>query len=420
MPAACQEILVIPAQHRKVTGKVLEEIAASRTEPACEIERAEYALKALQGWSLCSVRWLSGLKNREFRIRLDWMNACFQELAAPGLDIKKIRAIIHKALSDKPRSGAKPEFTAKQVADIIKIACEQPKTYGLPFSRWHHELLRETVIKEKIVADISASSIGRLLRQADVKPHRCKYWLNSAERGTPEFDPRCLANLELYARAPELAKQGVNVVCGDEKTGTQAIERIAPDKPTAPGQPAKFEYEYTRHGTLCLIAGLMVATGAICSHTIGATRTEQDFAEFIRLTVAIKLDEKWIFIVDQLNTHKSETLCRLVIEMEGLKLSPEEIGVKGKSGILKNLESRMAFLENPEHRIRFQYTPKHCSWLNQIECWFGVLQRHALCRGSFKSTAELQERLESYIAYHKQRAKPYDWSRSGRLLKKPI
>ena len=209
------------------------------------------------------------------------------------------------------------------------------------------------------------------------------------------------------------------VVCSDEKTGTQALKRNAPDKPTAPGQEAKLEYEYTRNGTLCLIAGLMVATGAICSHSIGKTRTEQDFAEFIRQTVVTKLNEKWIFIVDQLNTHKSEALCLLVMELEGLTLSPEEIGVKGKSGILKDMESRMAFLECSERRIRFQYTPKHCSWLNQIECWFGILQRHALCRASFESLDELQERLEGYIAYHNKRAKPYDWSSSTRILKKP-
>ncbi|MEN9360887.1 MAG: hypothetical protein RL095_2422 [Verrucomicrobiota bacterium] len=399
---------------------VLREIAASRTEPACEIARAEYALRAIQGWHLNSLRWLSGLKMRELKIRLAWMNSCFAELAAPSLDIKKIRAIIHKALRDKPRCGAPAAFTAEQVAAIIKIACEQPKTYGLPFSRWNHELLRETVIAQKIVADISASHIGKILRRAEVKPHRSKYWLNSADRGTPEFEPRCKEVIKLYAEAGELAKQGVNVVCCDEKTGTQALERNAPDKPTAPGQTTKLEYEYTRHGTLCLIAGLMVATGAICSHTIGKTRTERDFAEFIRLTVATKPQEKWVFIVDQLNTHKSESLCLLVMEMERLELSPEEIGVKGKSGILKDLESRMAFLENSERRIRFQYTPKHCSWLNQIECWFGILQRHALCRASFENLEELQERLEGYIAYHNKRAQPYDWSSSSsRLLKKP-
>jgi hypothetical protein len=413
------KILMIPEQHQKKAVDVLRQIAVSRTEPACEIQRAGYAVAAWDGWSLSSLRCLSGLKQRELQIRLDWMNTCFAELAGPGLDAKKIRAIIHKALSDKPRSGAPAEFTAAQVASIIKIACEQPETYEVPFARWTHQVLQETVIEKKIVSKISVSSIGRILRDGDVKPHRSKYWLNSAERGTPEFKPRCEAVVDLYEKAEDLAKQGINVVCSDEKTGMQALERIAPDKPTAPGKTAKFEYEYTRHGTLTLITGLMVATGLVGTYTIGKTRTEQDFADYIRMTVATKPDEKWIFVIDQLNTHKSESLVRLVIELGGLEVNAEELGVKGKSGILKDLQSRMEFLERQSHRIRFQYTPKHCSWLNQIECWFGVFQRHGLTKASFKGTLKLQERIEKYIAWHNRRAKPHNWDSGARLLKSP-
>jgi hypothetical protein len=412
-----KKIVVIPDQHQMKAVAVLREIAGSRTAPACEIQRAAYAVAALDGWSLSSVRWLSGLKMRELQIRLDWMNTCFAELSGPGLDHKKIRAIIHKALRDKPRSGAPAELTATQVAAIVKIACEQPETYGVPFSRWTHQVLRETVIEQKIISEISVSSIGRILRRGDIKPHLSKYWLNSAERGTPEFDPRCQAVIDLYAEAEDLAQKGVNVVCADEKTGMQALERIAPDKPTAPGKTAKLEYEYTRHGTLTLITGLMVATGLVGSYTIGKTRTEEDFADYIRTSVATKPDEQWVFVIDQLNTHKSESLCRLVIELCELELSAEEIGIKGKSGILKDMESRMAFLERKSHRIRFQYTPKHCSWLNQIECWFGVFQRHALTRASFKGSLKLQERIEKYIAWHNRRAKPYAWKSGSRLLK---
>jgi transposase len=222
--------------------EVLREVAASRTEPACEIPRAQYALAALEGQPLSSVLHQSGLKMRELKIRLDWMKTCLAELDNAELDSKKIRAIIHKALRDKPRIGAPAKITAAQVADIVKIACEQPKTYGLPFSRWNIKLLRETVIAQKVLADISVSNIGKILRRADIKPHRSKYWLTSADRGTPEFEPRCHEVIKLYGQAEELVKQGINVVSCDEKTGTQALERISPDKPTAPGQPAKLEY----------------------------------------------------------------------------------------------------------------------------------------------------------------------------------
>lgn len=224
----------------------------------------------------------------------------------------------------------------------------------------------------------------------------------------------------MYAQASALHVQGVHVVSTDEKTGIQALERAAPTLPMRPGQKERREFEYIRHGTQCLTANFEVATGNVIEPaTIAATRTETQFAEHIRQTIAAgALESRWIFILDGLNTHFSESLVRLVTGLESINTKvPLELGVKGKEGILKNVESRRAFLSNADHRIRFVYTPKHCSWLNQVEIWFSILSRRALKRASFRSVEELKTALGDFIAYfNRVLAKPFRWTYTGRPL----
>ena len=182
-----------------------------------------------------------------------------------------------------------------------------------------------------------------------------------------------------------------------------------------PGLVEYQEFEYKRHGTQCLIANFEVPTGHILSPTIGNTRTEADFAHHIEQTIKTDPDGSWIFIVDQLNTHKSESLVRLVASACSMDI---DLGVKGTQGILKSRHSRAAFLQDQTHRIRFAYTPKHASWLNQIECWFSILVRRLLKRESFQSTQALKQRLLSFIDYfNKTMAKPFKWTYTGRPLK---
>lgn len=220
---------------------------------------------------------------------------------------------------------------------------------------------------------------------------------------------------DTYQTAPEASLRGVHVVSCDEKTGIQALERIAPNKPTRPGMIEKFEFEYDRHGTLCLIANFDVVTGQIISQTIGPTRNEVDFADHIARAVATDPDAEWVFVVDQLNTHMSATLVERVAGWCGITT---DLGVKQQDGVLATMKSRATFLADPTHRIRFVYTPKHCSWLNQIEIWFSVLARRLLKRTSFASVAELQERIEGFIAYFNATlAKPYRWTYTGRALR---
>jgi len=229
-----------------------------------------------------------------------------------------------------------------------------------------------------------------------------------------QFDQEVETVCELYEKAPELQAQGVHLVSTDEKTGIQALERNHPTRPMRPGLVERREYEYTRHGTLALIANFEVALGRILTPSLGPTRTEEDFAAHMAQTITSDPRGSWIFIVDQLNTHKSEALVRWVADTCDLAMP---LGVKGKAGILESMETRAAFLQDPTHRIRFVYTPVHTSWLNQVELWFSILVRRLLKRGNFTSIDDLKQRILDFIAYfNRTMAKPFKWTYAGRPL----
>ena len=218
----------------------------------------------------------------------------------------------------------------------------------------------------------------------------------------------------LYGQAQAMHEQGIHLICTDEKTGIQALEHSHPAQPMQPGRPERREHSYERHGTQCLIANFEVATGRIVFPTVGKTRTETDFAEHLARTISADPKGEWVFVMDQLNTHRSEALVRLVAAECGL---PDDLGAKGKSGILQSMVTRTAFLEDPSHRIRFAFTPKHTSWMNQVEIWFSILVRRLLKRGSFKSEVDLRQRILAFIDYFNATlAKPFKWTYAGRPL----
>lgn len=219
---------------------------------------------------------------------------------------------------------------------------------------------------------------------------------------------------KVYHQAEELHAQGIHLISVDEKTGIQALERIHPTHPAKPGQVERVEFEYKRHGTQALIANFEVATGKVIFPTVQETRTEADFLAHIQQLVESDSQGQWIFIADQLNTHKSASLVKWIAEQCGVE---DELGEKGKEGILQNMTSRADFLQAESHRIRFIYTPKHCSWLNQVEIWFGILSRRLLKRGQFTSTDELKDRILKFITFFNETlAKPFRWTYIGKPL----
>ena len=182
-----------------------------------------------------------------------------------------------------------------------------------------------------------------------------------------------------------------------------------------PGAVERREFEYTRHGTLSFILSRDVVTGQVVAPYSGATRTEADFLAHVQAVVASDpAARRWHFVVNNLNVHLSASLVRWAASESDLEL---DLGEKGKSGILHNKQTRAAFLSEPSNRIVFHYTPKHCSWLNQIEIWLGILVRKLLRRGSFSSLDQLKAKVLAFIDYYNaSMAKPYKWTYLGKPL----
>jgi hypothetical protein len=240
-----------------------------------------------------------------------------------------------------------------------------------------------------------------------------RYWLTPLVDEQREETVKAICTL--YQQAPGLASKGEQTVSTDELTGVQALERKHPGLPLAPGKVERREFEYMRHGTRSFILSRDVVTGKLLAPACGQTRGEADFLAHVQAVVVTHPKaSRWHIVCDQLNTHQSASLVRWVTELSG---SDEDLGVKGQSGILASMASRAAFLSDPTHKVVFHYTPKHSSWMNQVEIWLSILVRKLLKRGSFTSVEDLQAKVFAFIDYYNRTmAKPFKWTYQGKAL----
>ena len=331
---------------------------------------------------------------------------------------RKLKQAVKEILDDSYRSGRPNSFTMEQIAKIINLSLQKPESVAVPISHWTSEELARKAIKDTIVENISARQISRYLKEIDLKVHRSEGWLNSKDKlkDPEEFEKRTGTVCQIYLNSNHLQEEGFQILSCDEKTGIQAIEHKHPLKPAKPGMVEKCEQEYKRNGTTTLIASRDINTGKIIAPMVNQTRNEEDFLKHISDVVYLAPTDKYIFVMDQLNTHKSESLVKYVAEQCEIE---ENSGQKGHYGILKSMKTRQDFLEDETHRIRIVYTPKHSSWLNQIEIWFGILSRKILRRrASFKSVHELDAKILDFITYYNENlAKPFKWNYAGKILK---
>lgn len=264
---------------------------------------------------------------------------------------------------------------------VVKLACARPDNKkAAPFHDvWTLDAL-VAALHESTGVRLSRSEVGRILRAEDLRPHRMRLWLHSPD---PDFRSKVARICDIYRSPPP----GAAVLCVDEKTCIQALSRRYPTQPASPGELGRFEFEYKRHGTLALIAAFDVRTGRVFGQC-RRRRTAKDLEQFMD-AVARRYPSGNVYIIwDNLNIHHGEAWQR--------------------------------FNERHGGRFHFVYTPKHASWVNQVEIWFGILQRRVLRYGEFSNREDLRARIEGFIRHwNRCEAHPFRWTFRGRFQQHP-
>jgi transposase len=296
------------------------------------VQRSTIILLAFAGVANQDIASKVGLERHQIGIwRRRWQNAFSNLIRIECSDDPPVlRTAIEELLSDEPRPGCPGKFTAEQLTQLIALACEPPAKSGRPITHWTGKELADEAIARGIVDSISPAQVNRYLREAELQPHKSRYWLNTTEKDAELFQAQVEMVCACYHDAPALYQwHDTHTICVDEMTGIQALERIATTLPMKPGQQERREFEYERHGTVTLIGNFHVVTGELLAPTLGPTRTEEDFVAHLKRTIALDPKARYVFVLDNLNIHCSAGLVGLVARLCGLA---EDLGKKGKRG----------------------------------------------------------------------------------------
>lgn len=350
---------------RKQKGALLE-IVRHEAGEARLYRRARMVLLAASGESVSSIaRQLGTCRPRV----LDWVRR-FQASGVSGLE-------------DRPRPGRPSVISPLERHQVVAAACQSPRKLGVVRNTWTHEALSEALVASGLVRAISSSEVGRILDDADIKPHRVKMWCHSED---PDYQKKMRGIVRLYVRRPP----GEPVLCIDEKTGMQALSRSRALQAAAPGRAGRFEFEYKRNGTRCLFACFNIATGRVLGRCT-TSRKRPDFFGFMDTVASTYRQRRVHVVLDNLNTHKNTRQGQFVTDW------------------------------NRRHgrRFVFHYTPTHGSWLNQVELWFGIVSRRVLRYGNFRTADQLIAAIEEFIDHWNEReAHPFRWTYDGLPLVK--
>jgi transposase len=301
--------------------------------------------------------------------------------ARVGHWLKQFKAAGIAGLSDQSRSGRPVEITALERHQVIAAACEKPSAFGLERVLWSHDALADALMESGRVRSISSSAIGRILDEAEIKPHRVKMWCHSTD---PLYQGKMRSIVDLYVSPPA----GEPVLCIDEKSGIQALSHSRSLVPASPGHAARQESEYKRNGTRCLFACYNIRTGQVLGR-MRIRRTREDFLSFMDLVANRYRQGRVHVVLDNLNTHKDSRRGAFITDWN----------------------------KAHQDRFLFHYTPTHGSWLNQVELWFSILTRRVLRYGEFPTPEKLEKTIERFIeTWNAQEARPFRWTYDGRPL----
>src|SRR5487761_2243181 len=355
-------------------------ISRSRTEASSRVERAQMLLSYRKNPSFFAVGQRLGVHHQT-------VQRCVERAVAYGA---------LAALDDRPRPGKEPMITPEAKAWLVSLACDKAKEHGYPHELWTTRLLARharangAAAGHDCLAHLVQGTVCKILGQEEIKPHKVRYYL---ERRDAEFEQKMAEVLCVYrevqilkkaaAKAKKAKQPGkpVAIVSYDEKPGIQAIATTAPDLPPVPGTYATFarDYEYKRHGTLSLLAGIDLLTGKV--HALVRDRhRSREFVEFLMLLDA---------------AYPASTAIKLILDNHSAHISRE---------------TRAWLDTRPTGRFEFTFTPKHGSWLNLIEGFFSKFARSVLRHIRVTSKHELKQRIMAGIGDVNRHPVVHTWS----------